>query len=180
MVFEASDGRVVAVEVKASATVERKDFRWLELLRAKAGDDFVHGFVLYCGNRPFAFGDRLTAVLLSYVWESSPAAVELVQVVGSGIGIARLPDAALAAGIHSFCAQDAAKVAGIKPSSAWALSRSVRRKMPLWGACSRWSLSPGESSLSYLRASRPEPRRRHPTGDRVARRFAFCKATVSA
>jgi hypothetical protein len=34
------------------ATVERKDFRWLELLRAKAGDDFVHGFVLYCGDRP--------------------------------------------------------------------------------------------------------------------------------
>jgi predicted AAA+ superfamily ATPase len=71
MIFEATDGRVVAVEVKASATVERNDFRWLELLRAKAGDDFVHGFVLYCGDRPLAFGDRLTAVPLSYVWQSS-------------------------------------------------------------------------------------------------------------
>lgn len=66
-----SDGRVLAVEVKASATVERSDFRWLELLRAKLGDDFVHGYVLYYGGRPLGFGDRLSAVPLSYVWEAS-------------------------------------------------------------------------------------------------------------
>jgi predicted AAA+ superfamily ATPase len=70
MVLEAGDGRVVAVEVKASATVEKPDFRWLELLRSRASDDFVHGVVLYCGGRPLAFGDRLTAVPLSYLWEA--------------------------------------------------------------------------------------------------------------
>lgn len=70
MVFEAGDGRVVAIEVKASATVTKPDFRWLDLLRKRAGDDFVHGFVLYCGERPLAFGDRLTAVPLSYVWQA--------------------------------------------------------------------------------------------------------------
>ena len=74
IIFEATDGRVVAVEVKASATVDRADFRWLELLRSKVGDDFIHGFVLYCGERPLAFGDRLTAVPLASLWEVTSSA----------------------------------------------------------------------------------------------------------
>jgi predicted AAA+ superfamily ATPase len=71
MVLEASDGRVVALEVKASATVERTDFRWLELLQSRTGDDFVHGFVLYCGERPLAFGEGLSALPLAYLWQAS-------------------------------------------------------------------------------------------------------------
>ncbi|MGH8993814.1 MAG: ATP-binding protein [Acidimicrobiia bacterium] len=70
LVLEAADGRVAAMEVKASASVERADFRWLELLRAKVADDFSHGYVLYCGERPHAFGDRLTALPLAYLWQA--------------------------------------------------------------------------------------------------------------
>ncbi|HEV7535118.1 MAG TPA: ATP-binding protein [Acidimicrobiia bacterium] len=70
VILEAADGRVLGIEVKASATVDTHDFRWLRLLRTKLGDDLVHGFVLYCGDRPLAFGDRLTAIPLSYVWEA--------------------------------------------------------------------------------------------------------------
>lgn len=56
--------------------------------------------------------------------------MELVEVVGSGIDIAKLPDALLAAGIHAFSAQDAAEVAGIKPSSAWpALARLTKNRL---------------------------------------------------
>jgi predicted AAA+ superfamily ATPase len=70
LVLEADDGRVVALEVKASATADRDDFRWLGKLRAKLGEDFVHGMVLYCGSQPHAFGDRLSAVPLSYLWRA--------------------------------------------------------------------------------------------------------------
>jgi predicted AAA+ superfamily ATPase len=70
VILEAADGRVVGIEVKASATVDDHDFRWLRLLRTKLGDDLVHGYLLYCGERPLAFGDRLTAIPLSYVWEA--------------------------------------------------------------------------------------------------------------
>jgi len=69
VILEASDGRVVAVEIKASATVDGGDLRWLELLRTKLGDEFVHGFVLYCGDRPLPFGDRLTAIPLAHLWD---------------------------------------------------------------------------------------------------------------
>ncbi|MGH9008580.1 MAG: type IV toxin-antitoxin system AbiEi family antitoxin domain-containing protein [Acidimicrobiia bacterium] len=58
------------------------------------------------------------------------AVVTLVEAVGPGIDIGKLPDALLAAGIHSFTAKDAAEVAGIKPSSAWpALARLARNRL---------------------------------------------------
>ena len=50
--------------------------------------------------------------------------------LGSGLEIARLPDALLSAGVHAFTVQDAAKAAGIKPSSAWpALARLVHNRL---------------------------------------------------
>lgn len=68
LVVEATDGRIIGIEVKASATPAQRDFRWLAWLRDKVGHDFVHGLVLYGGDRPLAFGDRLTALPLSYLW----------------------------------------------------------------------------------------------------------------
>ena len=65
VVIEGADGRVVGIEVKASAAVTVADFRWLAWLRDKLGDRFVAGIVLYAGERPLAFGDRLSAVPLS-------------------------------------------------------------------------------------------------------------------
>jgi len=70
VILESSDGRVVGVEVKASATLGRADFRWLELLRDKLGRRFVGGVVLYLGNSPHAWGDRLAGLPLSALWRA--------------------------------------------------------------------------------------------------------------
>jgi len=75
VVIEASDGRIVGIEVKASATVTLADFRWLAWLRDKLGDQFVAGVVLFTGERPLAFGDRLTAAPISALWRSVPSRV---------------------------------------------------------------------------------------------------------
>ena len=52
VIMETSDGHVVAIEVKASTTLGREDFRWLEFLRDKLGRRFVAGVVLYLGVTP--------------------------------------------------------------------------------------------------------------------------------
>ena len=72
IIAEASDGRIVAVEVKASPVVHRRDFRHLEWLRDKVGDEFVCGVVLNTGQRPYRLGERLFALPLSHLW-STPA-----------------------------------------------------------------------------------------------------------
>ena len=64
------DGRAVAgVEVKASATVRKTDFRGLRRLRAAAGDRFAAGVVLYDGETSVGFGDDLYAVPIRALWE---------------------------------------------------------------------------------------------------------------
>lgn len=67
-VLEASDGRVVAVEVKASAVVHGQDVRALELIRGRARDRFVQGVVLYQGEQTYPFGDRITVQPISALW----------------------------------------------------------------------------------------------------------------
>lgn len=70
IVVEAADGRIAGIEIKAAATATPSDARWLAWLRDKVADQFVAGVVLYAGERPVSFGDRLFAVPLSYLWES--------------------------------------------------------------------------------------------------------------
>lgn len=68
VIIEAADGRLVGIEVKASQTVNARDFRHLETLAAKLGSDFVHGFVIYLGTHVLSFGERLTAIPLATLW----------------------------------------------------------------------------------------------------------------
>ncbi len=70
-VLESSDGRIVAVEVKAGQTPKRDWFRWLGHMRDVLGDRFVGGFVLYGGQDVLPFGDRLLAAPISALWEVS-------------------------------------------------------------------------------------------------------------
>ena len=50
------------MEVKATATVTRADFRGLRKLANTAGERFDHVVVLYDGESSTGYGDRLYAV----------------------------------------------------------------------------------------------------------------------
>lgn len=67
-VIETPDGRVIAVEVKASATVRTEDLAGLRHLANLMGDRFVGGYVLYTGQQTLSFGDRIKAVPLDALW----------------------------------------------------------------------------------------------------------------
>ncbi len=68
LVIEDRRGRVVGIEVKASATVSKGDFSGLHHLAAAGGDRFVLGLVLYDHDRTVPFGDRMAAAPLSTLW----------------------------------------------------------------------------------------------------------------
>lgn len=67
-VLEASDGRVVALEVKTGQTPRAEWFRWLTKMRDTVKDRFVVGAVLYAGRDVLPFGERLLAVPISALW----------------------------------------------------------------------------------------------------------------
>jgi uncharacterized protein len=68
LVLEDASGRLVGIEVKAGATVEKRDFRGLETLAAAVGDRFVRGVVLYTGEVPVPFAKRLQAIPIHHLW----------------------------------------------------------------------------------------------------------------
>lgn len=68
LVIEDGAGRLVGVEVKASATVRGDDFRGLRRLQQAAGERFAFGVVLYDHEAIVPFGDQLAAVPLSALW----------------------------------------------------------------------------------------------------------------
>ena len=71
IVIERGARAVAGVEVKAASTVTNADFRGLRRLREAAGDSFLRGVVLYDGETRVGFGDRLHAVPLRTLWEST-------------------------------------------------------------------------------------------------------------
>ncbi len=68
LVLEAPDGRVAALEVKASRSPGARDLRPLAWLRDRIGEDFAQGVLLYTGEEVLPFGDRLTAMPISALW----------------------------------------------------------------------------------------------------------------
>ncbi|MDQ3886035.1 MAG: ATP-binding protein [Actinomycetota bacterium] len=71
IILEAADGRVIAVEGKATSTPRHEDFRGLALVRDRvdrAEGEFVAGVVLHTGTRRLSFGDRLVALPAADVW----------------------------------------------------------------------------------------------------------------
>jgi predicted AAA+ superfamily ATPase len=67
-VLENVQGDVVGIEVKAAASVTRRDFSGMDRLASIAGKSFVQGIVLYDGERPLSFADNLRAVPFASVW----------------------------------------------------------------------------------------------------------------
>jgi predicted AAA+ superfamily ATPase len=70
LVIENRRRQVVAIEVKAASTVRAEDFRGLEHLAARLGDDLIVGLVLYTGRQTLPFGPRFRAMPISALWET--------------------------------------------------------------------------------------------------------------
>lgn len=68
IVVERDNGSVIGIEVKASATVDSKDFSGLRKLASACGSAFRFGIVVFDGKQPVPFGDRLVAAPISCLW----------------------------------------------------------------------------------------------------------------
>ncbi len=68
LLAELGDDRVIAVEVKASASPARRDAAHLEWLRDHLGARFISGAVLHTGPKAFPLGDRMAAVPIASLW----------------------------------------------------------------------------------------------------------------
>jgi predicted AAA+ superfamily ATPase len=68
LVLEDRSGRVVAIEVKARATLSQKDTSVLARLRDALGEQFIAGAILHAGEQTLPLGDRLWAIPLSGLW----------------------------------------------------------------------------------------------------------------
>ena len=71
IVLERGARELAGVEVKASATVTAGDFRGLRKLADIAGERFAAGVVLYDGESSVSFGERLFAVPVRAMWETT-------------------------------------------------------------------------------------------------------------
>lgn len=67
-ILENRSGQITGIEVKASATVDGKDFKGLRHLQETEGPIFQCGIVLYAGREVVPFGPKLWAVPLSVWW----------------------------------------------------------------------------------------------------------------
>lgn len=68
LVIESDEGPVAAVEVKAKASVDDRDFRGLRMLRDRLGTSFLGGAVINLGTRSYRYDDRLYVMPLDRLW----------------------------------------------------------------------------------------------------------------
>lgn len=68
VLLEAADGRVVGIEMKASAGPSANDARHLAWLRDQLGERFTGGIVLHTGKAIYPLGDGITAVPIAALW----------------------------------------------------------------------------------------------------------------
>ncbi|MGH3545589.1 MAG: DUF4143 domain-containing protein, partial [Mycobacteriales bacterium] len=71
-VIETPDGRMIAVEVKAGATVRSEDLAGLRNLESQLEDRFIAGYVLYTGQQTLSYGEKLRAVPIDALWRLRP------------------------------------------------------------------------------------------------------------
>lgn len=69
LVAEQAAGRVVGIEVKASAAPTIEDARHLIWLRERVGERFVAGVVLHTGPRVYRLAERILAVPICALWD---------------------------------------------------------------------------------------------------------------
>jgi hypothetical protein len=71
-ILETPDGRVIAIEVKAGATIRSEDLAGLRHLKQRLGPRLVAGYVLYTGQQTLSFGDGLRALPIDALWTTTP------------------------------------------------------------------------------------------------------------
>lgn len=68
VIVEFDDGRVVALEIKATSAPKRADAKHLYWLKEKLGDRLVVAAVLHTGPMRFELGDGVDAIPISEIW----------------------------------------------------------------------------------------------------------------
>ncbi len=68
LVLENRTGEIVGIEIKASSTVGADHFKVMRELKHVMDHKFVHGIILYLGDKVVPFGDRLTALPVCTLW----------------------------------------------------------------------------------------------------------------
>ncbi len=67
-VMENRAADIAAVEVKATASLHPRDWKWLAALRDARGEKFKSGIVIYSGEQTIPLADRLWAVPYAGLW----------------------------------------------------------------------------------------------------------------
>ena len=70
LVLEDRRGRIVGVEVKASATARSDDLRGLRRLAERVPGRWERGVLLYLGRESVSFAERLHALPITALWET--------------------------------------------------------------------------------------------------------------
>ncbi len=68
LILESRAGEIVAIEVKAAATIDRRDVKPIERLRDARGERFKAGVVLSTTGQTTPLGDRLWGVPIAGLW----------------------------------------------------------------------------------------------------------------
>jgi predicted AAA+ superfamily ATPase len=68
LLIETRDGRVIAIEVKATSAPSRSDARHLEWCAERLGPAFTAGLVIHTGPRAFRLTDRVLALPIAGLW----------------------------------------------------------------------------------------------------------------
>jgi len=68
LVLEATDGRVIGIEIKAAATITDRDFGGLRLLQLKLGNKFVAGYLINLGQHAYRYADQLYVTPADRIW----------------------------------------------------------------------------------------------------------------
>ena len=67
-IIENAVGELIGIEVKATASIKKRDLRGLKKLATLAGDQFKIGILLYDGTETMPLGDNIWAAPLSTLW----------------------------------------------------------------------------------------------------------------
>jgi predicted AAA+ superfamily ATPase len=68
LVVETPDGRIAAVEVKASSSFGERDVRHLRWFADKLGDRFMGGVLLHTGRQAVPLGAKIAALPIAAIW----------------------------------------------------------------------------------------------------------------